>query len=119
METWFTPFEPQPAPDELPAAFPSPFDEQGPHPLAQRAAEVMRAELRSGFVAPGIPTRPLEGAEGGKMFGVLVVREPGAASASCAPSPACSGASGPCRVTSRRSSMPGPVPTSSPRARPR
>jgi tRNA pseudouridine32 synthase/23S rRNA pseudouridine746 synthase len=77
VETWFTPFEPQPAPDELPSAFPSPFDEQGPHALAQRAAEVMRAQLRSGFVAPGVPTGLLESAEGGKMFGVLVVREPG------------------------------------------
>ena len=73
---WITPFEPRPAPDALAGAFPSPFDELGPHALARQAAEVMQAELRTGFIAPGIPTALLDGPEGGKMFGVLVVRQP-------------------------------------------
>ncbi|WP_425537624.1 RluA family pseudouridine synthase [Myxococcus fulvus] len=55
---------------------PSPFDELGPSPLARQAAEVLQRELREGWVAPGVPTSPLEGREGGKMFGVLVVRLP-------------------------------------------
>ena len=77
METWVTPFEPQPAPHEVAERFPSPFDELGPHALARRAAEQVQAELRAGFIAPGIPSGMLDGPEGGKMFGVLVVREPG------------------------------------------
>ncbi|WNG48220.1 RluA family pseudouridine synthase [Archangium minus] len=76
METWITPFEPPPAPGDVPEAFPSPFDELGPHALARRAAEMMQAELRRGFVAPGVPTSTLDGPEGGKMFGVLVVQAP-------------------------------------------
>lgn len=68
--------EPQPAPGELPEDFPSPVDALGPHALARRAAEVMQAQLRSGTIAPGLPTALLEGPEGGKMFGVLVVRDP-------------------------------------------
>lgn len=74
METWFTPID---APRELSAGFPSPFDEHGPHALARRAAEQLQAELRAGHVAPGLPAALLDGREGGKMFGVLVVREPG------------------------------------------
>ncbi|HYO51215.1 RluA family pseudouridine synthase [Archangium sp.] len=74
--TWITPFEPQPAPCDLAGSFPSPFDELGPHELARRAAEAMRAELRAGFITPGIPTALLDGPEGGKMFGVLVVQQP-------------------------------------------
>jgi tRNA pseudouridine32 synthase/23S rRNA pseudouridine746 synthase len=77
VETWLTPFEPQPAPGDVAEAFPSPFDELGPHALARRAAETMQAELRAGLIAPGIPTATLDGPEGGKMFGVLVVQEPG------------------------------------------
>ena len=76
-ETWITLFEPQPEPRALPEAFPSPFDELGPHALARRAAELMQAELQGGLIAPGLSASLLEGAEGGKMFGVLVVREPG------------------------------------------
>lgn len=76
VETWITPFEPQPAPRDLTEAFPSPFDELGPHALAHRAAEAMQAELRAGFIAPGIPSATLHGPEGGKMFGVLVVQRP-------------------------------------------
>jgi tRNA pseudouridine32 synthase/23S rRNA pseudouridine746 synthase len=77
VETWFTPFEPQPEAPDAEGAFPSPFDELGPSALARRAAELMQAELRAGFIAPGISSAPLDGPEGGKMFGVLVVREPG------------------------------------------
>ncbi|WP_375765634.1 RluA family pseudouridine synthase [Archangium gephyra] len=77
METWFTPFEPQPDARDAAGAFPSPFDELGPHALARRAAEVLQAEFRAGFVAPGIPAAMLDGPEGGKMFGVLVVQAPG------------------------------------------
>jgi tRNA pseudouridine32 synthase/23S rRNA pseudouridine746 synthase len=73
---WITPFEPRPDPGDIAEAFPSPFDELGPHALARQAAEVMQAQLRAGLVAPGIPTAMLEGPEGGKMFGVLVVQEP-------------------------------------------
>ena len=64
-EMWITPFD-----------FPSPFDELGPHPLARQAAEAMQAELRAGLIAPGIPSALLDGPEGGKMFGVLVVQRP-------------------------------------------
>jgi tRNA pseudouridine32 synthase / 23S rRNA pseudouridine746 synthase len=71
-----TPFEPQPDPRDLTEAFPSPFDELGPHALARRAAEAMQAELQAGFIAPGIPSATLDGPEGGKMFGVLVVQQP-------------------------------------------
>ncbi|WP_224248755.1 RluA family pseudouridine synthase [Hyalangium gracile] len=76
METCVTPFEPQPAPRDVAEAFPSPLDELGPHALARRAAEVMQAELRAGFIAPGVSAAMLDGPEGGKMFGVLVVRQP-------------------------------------------
>jgi tRNA pseudouridine32 synthase/23S rRNA pseudouridine746 synthase len=76
VETWITPIEPQPVPHGIPEAFPSPFDEPGPHALARRAAEVMQAELRAGFIVPGIPSATLDGPEGGKMFGVLVVQRP-------------------------------------------
>jgi tRNA pseudouridine32 synthase/23S rRNA pseudouridine746 synthase len=58
-----------------PERFPSPFEELGPHPVARRAAERLKAELAQGWIAPGVPASILEGAEGGKMFGVLVVRE--------------------------------------------
>src|SRR6218665_1732808 len=77
VRTGLTLFEPQPDPRDIPGAFPSPFDELGPHALARRAAELLQAELRAGFIAPGLPSAMLDGAEGGKMFGVLVVREPG------------------------------------------
>ncbi|RKH27344.1 RluA family pseudouridine synthase [Corallococcus sp. CA041A] len=62
--------------DELPGAFPSPFDAVGPHALARRAAESLQATLREGFIAPGITSAVLQGPDGGKMFGVLVVRQP-------------------------------------------
>jgi len=53
---------------EPPAQFPSPFDQIGPHPLAERAARVLMDDLRRG--AAGTLGE-------GKMFGVLVVRAPG------------------------------------------
>ncbi len=59
--------EPLPGPisqPDLPAAFPSPFDEIGPHPLAQRAAEHLQQTL------------PVDDHLEGKVFGVLVVRRP-------------------------------------------
>ncbi|NRD48015.1 RluA family pseudouridine synthase [Corallococcus exiguus] len=60
----------------MPGAFPSPFDAVGPHALARRAAESLQATLREGFIAPGIASAVLQGPDGGKMFGVLVVRQP-------------------------------------------
>nr|WP_253908838.1 RluA family pseudouridine synthase [Corallococcus exiguus] len=60
----------------MPGAFPSPFDAVGPHALARRAAESLQATLREGFIAPGITSAVLQGPDGGKMFGVLVVRQP-------------------------------------------
>jgi len=62
-------FEPQPAPGEVPARFPSPF--AAPAPLARRAAEQLLAALRAGIA--GIDRRALDAPGGGKMFGVLVV----------------------------------------------
>ncbi len=72
---WLTLFEPQPALRDVPGNFPSPFDALGPHALARQATEVMQAQLRTGFIAPGVPTSLLEDQEGGKMFGVLVVQQ--------------------------------------------
>ncbi|MEZ4403736.1 MAG: RluA family pseudouridine synthase [Kofleriaceae bacterium] len=63
--TWF---DPQPAPAALPTVMPSPFAGGAPHPLAQRAAAVLAAALAD-------DPRPLDDAGGGKMFGVLVVRD--------------------------------------------
>jgi tRNA pseudouridine32 synthase/23S rRNA pseudouridine746 synthase len=60
---------------ETPGTFPSPFDELGPHPLARRAAVALMDELRGGRIAPGLSTDLLYGPMGGKMFGVLVVRD--------------------------------------------
>lgn len=59
----------------VPARFPSPFDELGPHPLAQHAAQMLRERLEAGAIAPGLPSSILEGPQGGKMFGVLVARD--------------------------------------------
>jgi tRNA pseudouridine32 synthase/23S rRNA pseudouridine746 synthase len=72
-----TRFSPPPAAVELSGDFPSPFDGHGPAALARRAAEVMQAELRAGTIAPGLPSALLFAPAGGKMFGVLVVQEPG------------------------------------------
>ena len=70
MITWL---DPQPPSDERPRVFPSPFDDVAPHALAQRCAEWVKRDLSTGFIAPGLPTSVLHRAEGGKMFGVLVV----------------------------------------------
>lgn len=61
-----------PSPDTIPPRFPSPFDDTGPHPLARDAALALQEQLRSGWIAPGVPTDILERPEGGKMFGVLI-----------------------------------------------
>ncbi len=70
--TWL---DPQPLPDERPPRLPNPFDDVAPHALAQRCARVVMADLGTGFIAPGLPTSVLARAEGGKMFGVLVVHD--------------------------------------------
>ena len=62
-------FDPQPAPDELPARLPSPFVAGTPHRLAVRAADLLRAELDGGLA------ERLGLARDGKMFGVLVVED--------------------------------------------
>ena len=62
-----TPVEPA----ELPARFPSPFDRGAVHPLARRAATEMLDALR----AHAPPDWNLDGPDGGKMFGVLVVED--------------------------------------------
>jgi tRNA pseudouridine32 synthase / 23S rRNA pseudouridine746 synthase len=71
-----TPFAPPPVPGALPDVLPSPFDELGPTALARRAAEALQAELRAGLFVPGLSLDGLQAPEGGKMFGVLVVRAP-------------------------------------------
>ena len=62
-----------------PAMIPSPFDVP-PHPLARHAAELLVAELRAGRLGidPSTLDQPAtqdDPAGGGKMFGVLVVRD--------------------------------------------
>lgn len=71
--TWF---EPQPAKHERPSRLNSPFDVGEPDPLTRRAAEQVMAQLREGVIGPGLSTSILRGADGGKMFGVLVVEAP-------------------------------------------
>jgi tRNA pseudouridine32 synthase/23S rRNA pseudouridine746 synthase len=53
---------------------PSPFDDEGPHPIARRAALALQEELLKGELAPGVSTRVLDRPEGGKMLGVMVAR---------------------------------------------
>jgi tRNA pseudouridine32 synthase/23S rRNA pseudouridine746 synthase len=65
-------FDPPPPAASLPAILASPFDSGAPHPLAERAAEALLAEL-AGRPAPDALHAP----GGGKMFGVLVVGMPG------------------------------------------
>jgi tRNA pseudouridine32 synthase/23S rRNA pseudouridine746 synthase len=52
-----------------------------PLPEGADAAALLMASLRAGQIAPGLPASVLHGRDGGKMFGVLVVRsatgEPG------------------------------------------
>lgn len=70
----FVPFSPAADASSCPAVFPSPFREGPPHPLARRAAEEMQAWLPT---HPELDPSMFHGARGGKMFGVLVVRERG------------------------------------------
>jgi tRNA pseudouridine32 synthase/23S rRNA pseudouridine746 synthase len=60
----------------FPAALNDPFRETVP-PLAELAARRLMQSLRDGQIAPGLPASVLYGADGGKMFGVLVVEAPG------------------------------------------
>src|SRR4051812_1066473 len=62
---------------ELSRDFPSPFAALGPVTLARLAGEAMQAELQTGAIAPGISAAVLFAPAGGKMFGVLVVEQPG------------------------------------------
>ncbi len=68
----FIPFKPPPETALLPAVLPSPFGAGRPHPLAERAATETQAWLEHHEVfAPARWQGPL----GGKMMGVLVVRD--------------------------------------------
>ena len=69
MDAIVTYLDPQPGAHDVPARMPSPFVPGPPCPLAQRAAERLRAEL------PAEVARTLETPGGGKMFGVLVVAD--------------------------------------------
>ncbi|MCY1042257.1 RluA family pseudouridine synthase [Corallococcus sp. bb12-1] len=60
-----------PLPGDVPVRLPSPFVPGPPGPLARRAAEALQARLRRER------WEALEQPGGGKMFGVLVVAEPG------------------------------------------
>ena len=63
-------FPTAPAADEIPAVMPSPFS-NAPHPLAEKACLMLQKRLAS---EPDLP-RDFFSANGGKMFGVLVVRD--------------------------------------------
>ncbi|WP_239469796.1 RluA family pseudouridine synthase [Archangium violaceum] len=76
MRDVVTYFDPQPAPAELPVRLSSPFAHGPPHPLACRAAEELRLNLRHGDLACELGLGALEEPGGGKMFGVLVVAAP-------------------------------------------
>jgi tRNA pseudouridine32 synthase / 23S rRNA pseudouridine746 synthase len=65
-------FDPPPAPADRPTRVPTPFDRAALHPLAQRAALDVMAELRSQHAAQWRLQEPGQG----KMFGVLVVEAP-------------------------------------------
>lgn len=76
MHHLVTYFDPQPAPAQVPVRLASPFAPGPPHPLAHRAAEALRLELRRGELARGLDLGVLDKPGGGKMFGVLVVSAP-------------------------------------------
>jgi tRNA pseudouridine32 synthase / 23S rRNA pseudouridine746 synthase len=65
------PLEPVSTHHELPTQFPNPFDRAAVHPLARRAAQAVQEWLASELAAPW----QLDAPGGGKMFGVLVVRD--------------------------------------------
>lgn len=62
-------------PEGLPERLPDPFDEVPPHPAAAAVALRLQAAFAAGELAPGVPAAVLERPEGGKMFGVLLVRD--------------------------------------------
>lgn len=68
----FVPFDPQPPAADLPEVFPTPFRPGPPHPLAQRAARETQAYLHA---HPWVTPEMFAGEHGGKMVGVLVVRD--------------------------------------------
>lgn len=76
MKSLVTWLDPQPPPEALPRLMPSPFDDTPPHPVAAALALELQATLRAGEISPGLSTALLHRPEGGKMFGVLVVRAP-------------------------------------------
>jgi len=55
--------------DSLPEEFPSPFDVT-PHAAAQQAAESLKLRLKELY----LPQHCFDEVDGGKMFGVLVVK---------------------------------------------
>lgn len=54
----------------VPAVFPTPFRQGEPHPIAMLAARALQHDLDT-----LVPESAVRGPEGGKMFGVLVVRD--------------------------------------------
>ncbi|MBK9071404.1 MAG: RluA family pseudouridine synthase [Myxococcales bacterium] len=66
---------PQPIVDELPRGLVDPADGQQPHPLAIRAAAQLRAWLATARLGDDALATTLGAPGGGKMFGVLVVRD--------------------------------------------
>ncbi len=66
----FIPLFPEPCRAQLPDLFPSPFNNR-PHPLAQQAGD----ELQGWLSRHGAGLHDFDAPEGGKMFGVLVVRD--------------------------------------------
>jgi tRNA pseudouridine32 synthase / 23S rRNA pseudouridine746 synthase len=72
MPAIVTYLDPPPHAAELPARMPSPFWPGAPHPIAGRCADALAAQLDAGLGA----RLGLDAPGGGKMFGVLVVRDP-------------------------------------------
>jgi len=70
MTALVTYFDPQPGTSDLPARLPSPFNPALPHPIARRAAEALKDQLRRDGSTPAVG---FDGIHRGKMFGVLVV----------------------------------------------
>ena len=64
-----------PPPGGLPERLPDPFDEVPPHPAAAAVARGLQVGFARGQLAPGVAAGVLDRPEGGKMFGVLLVRE--------------------------------------------
>lgn len=66
---------PSPTDDELPRGLVNPDDGQQPHPVAVRAAAQLRAWLATARLDDDALATTLGAPGGGKMFGVLVVRD--------------------------------------------